>query len=72
MPQALYPLLLLACPLGMALMMWWMTRGKHGKQSRSAAPHTAPATQAEIEDLRKEIRELRARQAERFSKTPGN
>ena len=61
--RALLPLLLLACPVGMGLMMWMMNRGNHGKQDQTdQAPPAAgpdPDTQAEIADLRAEVARLR-------------
>ncbi|MFF5757438.1 hypothetical protein [Streptomyces longwoodensis] len=56
MPQLLYPLLLLACPVGMGLMMWFMMRGG----ARTPQRNDPSATQAELERLRKEVAELRA------------
>jgi hypothetical protein len=56
MPDFLYPLLLLACPLGMGVLMWLMMRG-----SRRRTPEdSAPPSQAELDELRKEIRVLQA------------
>ena len=58
MPQPLYPLLLLACPIGMGLMMWLMMRGgSHAPQRKESS-----ASQAELDELRKELSELRAAQ----------
>ncbi|MFF7643862.1 hypothetical protein [Streptomyces canus] len=56
MPQLLYPLLLLACPVGMGLMMWFMMRGGARTTQRS----DSPSTPAELDELRKEIADLRA------------
>lgn len=53
MPQSLYPLLLLACPIGMGLMMWVMLRGG----SHSSQP--GDPTQNELAELRQELAELR-------------
>ena len=58
MPQSLYPLLLLACPVGMGLMMWFMVRGG----SHTSRRGDAPSSHAELTELRKEIAELRAAQ----------
>jgi hypothetical protein len=61
MPQFLYPLLLLACPIGMGLMMWFMARGGlHASQRGSLID--PPAAQSELDELRKEVAELRAAQ----------
>lgn len=57
MLELLYPLALLACPVGMGLMMWMMMRGKgHGSAS-------SPAANAdELTRLRAEVDQLRAGQ----------
>lgn len=62
MPEAFYAVAVLACPVGMGLMMWFMMRG--GKESapnvpdeRSAQPS---ATDAEVAALRAEVDQLRA------------
>ncbi|MFC4467793.1 hypothetical protein ACFPH6_25245 [Streptomyces xiangluensis] len=61
MPQYLYPLLLLACPIGMGLMMWFMTRGGlHA--SRRGTSIGSPAAHSELNELRKEVAEFRAPQ----------
>ncbi|TPQ19924.1 hypothetical protein [Streptomyces sporangiiformans] len=61
MPQFLYPLLLLACPIGMGLMMWFMTRGGlHA--SRRGNSIDSPVVHSELHELRKEVAELRAAQ----------
>ena len=54
MNQLLATLPLLACPIGMALMMWFMTRGGH-KQGSSA-----PVDAGEVARLRAEVAGLRA------------
>ncbi|WP_033309294.1 hypothetical protein RFN58_35480 [Streptomyces iakyrus] len=58
MNELLYALPLLACPLVMGAMMWFMMRSKHG------AP-TATADRQELIRLRKEIAALRGEQASR-------
>lgn len=56
MPESLYPLFLLACPVGMGLMMWFMMRGGN---KQTAEPQNA-AKQAELTRLQAEIDQLRA------------
>lgn len=58
MAQLLYPLALLACPVGMGLMMWMMMRG--GKQN--PAEPSSVATGDEVTRLRAEVDQLRAAQ----------
>jgi hypothetical protein len=58
MQQYLPLLLILACPVGMGLMMWFMMRGQHGQNT----PQTSPAQQEEIAMLRDEIASLREQQ----------
>ncbi len=53
--ELLYPLALLACPVGMGLMMWFMMRG-----SKSDGAET-PGRDQEINSLRAEIAALRQR-----------
>jgi hypothetical protein len=53
--QFLYPFLILACPLGMGLMMFMMMRGNKQDQ-----PHTVD--ESELTRLRAEVDELRAAQ----------
>ena len=60
MPQVLYPLLLLACPIGMGLMMWFMMRGGSHAPRRN---DTAASRDDQLDELRREIAELRATQA---------
>lgn len=59
MAQLLYPLALLACPVGMGLMMWMMMRG--GAQN-PAEPGNG-ATGDEVARLRAEVDQLRAAQS---------
>lgn len=56
MPDLLFPLLLLACPVGMGAMMWWMSRTMNGTRAPSAAE------EAEVVRMRAEIDQLRAAQ----------
>lgn len=58
MSELLYPLALLACPVGMGLMMWVMMRGKsHDSPNASGA-----AGSDEVTRLRAEVDQLRAAQ----------
>ena len=59
MPELFYSLAILACPVGMGLMMWFMMRGMNN------APTVTPAQDAELARMRVEIDQLRA--AERNS-----
>jgi hypothetical protein len=58
MPEALQSLALLACPVGMGVMMWLMLRG-HGQQHEGTS-----AQDAEIAALHAELDQLRAAQRE--------
>ena len=53
MTQLLYSLPLLACPIGMGLMMFFMMRGK-GHETHGETTHDAELTtlRAEVEQLR--------------------
>jgi hypothetical protein len=54
MPQSLYFLLVLVCPIGMGLMMWFMMRGQnHSKKA-------APGQEQELARLRAEVGALGA------------
>jgi hypothetical protein len=54
-----YSLLLLACPLGMGLMMWVMMRGMPSRGSESV-PEASPTQKQELARLRAEVEELKA------------
>jgi hypothetical protein len=56
MPQSLYALAFLACPLGMGLMMWMMMRGK--KEAMSAENVAGRPADRSVELLREERRRL--------------
>lgn len=58
MSEVLLPLALLACPLTMGLMMWFMMRG--GKDSSEPSP--SAGTDAELTRLRADVDQLRAAQ----------
>jgi len=49
----------LACPVGMGLMMWMMMRGQ-GKDTAASEDH---ASQQEVQALRAEIEQLKAQRA---------
>lgn len=55
MPESLYALAVLACPLGMGAMMWMMMRGQH----KTADPD-AGVKQAELTALRAQLDQLQA------------
>jgi hypothetical protein len=59
MSEALYALALLACPVGMGAMMWFMMRG-----SKSSPTQAKPAEEAELAKLRAEVDQLRAGQGD--------
>lgn len=59
MAQWVYALPVVACPVGMAVMMWFMMRG--GKH-RDSAPSVGGAVREEMATLRAEIDQLRAAQ----------
>ena len=58
MPQSLYALALLACPVGMGLMMWLMMRGN---RPQAAVRDDIVAKQAEFAGLQAQIDKLQAR-----------
>ena len=60
MPESLYALVLLACPIGMGAMMWMMMRG-HRAEPR---PDTA-AEATKLAGLQAQIDELQAAQRHR-------
>lgn len=64
MKELLYSLPLLACPLGMGLMMWLMMRSKKSdSQAQNGAPRSA--ADAQIASLRAELDQLQAGQRDR-------
>lgn len=65
MPEALFALALLACPVVMGAMMWMMMRGK------KAQPGGAEAKRAELAGLPAQIGQLRAEQADPSPTGPG-
>lgn len=61
MQALLNSVVLLACPLGMGLMMWMMMRMGGGTQkSTQQAPAMSPQQQAEFTQLRTQLEQLRA------------
>ena len=60
MPESLYALAFLACPLGMGLMMWMMMRGNKQQPTDDAA-----ARQGELARMQREIDQLRAADPDR-------
>ncbi|TXI61485.1 hypothetical protein [Mycolicibacterium mageritense] len=63
MPSMLYALALLACPIGIGLMMFLMMRG----QSPADQTENDPADHREVDSLRAEIEALKA---QRVADTP--
>ncbi|MHA7294597.1 hypothetical protein [Arthrobacter sp. HLT1-21] len=59
MSETLYALALLACPVGMGLMMWLMMRG-----NKSSPAQEKPLDEAELVKLRAEVDQLRASQGD--------
>ena len=57
MLQSLAPLALLACPIGMGVMMWMMMRGQD-----KSTPSDPAAKQAELTALQAQIDQLQAQQ----------
>ena len=62
MHQFLAALPLLACPVGMAAMMWWMSR--HGRNEADGASQGSDQA-AELTRLRAELDQLRAAHEDR-------
>ena len=63
MSELLLGLAVLACPLGMGAMMWFMMRGMGNNQAAPAsAPVSDPVAEAELQLLRREVDQLRAAQ----------
>ncbi len=59
MAQLLYPLALLACPVGMGLMMWMM---RSNKTTETATQDLSRTSANELTLLRAEVDQLRAAQ----------
>ena len=59
MSELFYSLAILACPLGMGAMMWFMMRGQ---KNQPAASRVSTGEEAELARMRAEIDQLRAAQ----------
>ncbi len=67
MPESLYALALLACPVGMGVMMWMMMRGQKAQPEAG----DAAAKQAELARLQAQIDQLQAAERERGGAVSG-
>lgn len=61
MESLLYGVAVLACPVGMGVMMWMMMRGQRGDAGGDAG---SPAGQDQVAELRAEIDQLKAVRAQ--------
>lgn len=63
MSELFYSVALLACPVGMGLMMWFMMRGNQNMRGHNQSPSASGAASAdELTRLRAEVDQLRAAQ----------
>lgn len=67
--NGLYALAVLACPLGMGLMMWMMMRGHKRAGTRRPGEHTPAETDAELARMRAELDQLHAEARDRQAST---
>lgn len=63
MESLLYGLAVLACPVGMGVMMWMMARGNRGQRGAGS-----PGGQDQVAQLRDEIDQLKAERAAQRAK----
>ncbi len=71
MPEIFYAAALLACPVGMGVMMWFMMRGMKSQPPEQDQPkHTS--ADAELTQLRAEMDQLRAAQRDVRPTTAGS
>lgn len=61
MESLLYGVAVLACPVGMGVMMWMMMRGQRGDAGGDAG---SPVGQDQVAELRAEIDQLKADRAQ--------
>lgn len=74
METLLFALAVLACPVGMGAMMWWMSRHMikpQATKSDAGVPQGDQSAAWEVARLRAEVDQLRAAQADR-QHTEGN
>jgi hypothetical protein len=64
MSELFYSLAILACPVGMGVMMWFMMRGSKEQ------PAAMTADEAQLSQMRAEIDQLRAGQASAGTTSP--
>jgi hypothetical protein len=70
--ESLAPLLLLACPIGMGLMMWFMAKGMRGSDDAARSPRSLAALRREQERLDAEIRRREQDDADAAPLAPGD
>lgn len=68
--DALFLLAVLACPVGMLLMMWFMGRGMMGRHRASAQPDALPELKAEQARLAEKIEALEAKRTTQSRRRP--
>ena len=65
-----YVVLALACPVGMGAMMWFMMRGGHSQSGTPETKAMTPGQQAELDQLRAELVDLKREGAPRRATPP--